>query len=70
MVGKAFKTFLHFAGELARVIYMHAHEERVIFLEHPAKLRSDALRKENGDSRTDPQELDVLDAAKTAQDLF
>ena len=43
---------------------MHTDEERMEFLQHVTKLRRDALRKENGDARTDADELDVLDGAQ------
>src|SRR5204863_8477447 len=60
----------HFHGELARMIDMHAHPERMIFLEHRAKLRCDALRQENWNARADPEKLNVWNGAEPTQDAL
>src|SRR5688572_13882227 len=63
-VGETAEGVTDFGGQFARVIGMHADEERMELLQHVAKLRRDALRKKNGDARTDADELDVLDGSK------
>ena len=43
-VGEPLERFFHFNRQLARMIDVHAYPERVIFLQHGAKLRRDPLR--------------------------
>ena len=52
------------------MIDVHAHPERMIFLQHRAELRRDALRQENRDARADAQKLDVRDRAQAAQNFL
>jgi hypothetical protein len=59
----------HFGGEFARVIRMHTDEKRMEFLEHLAKGGRNALREEDGNARTDPEKLNVLDGAKLAEKI-
>ena len=70
VVGHHFETGLHFGGELARVVGVDADPERVIFLQHLAKLRRDALWQEDRDAAADAKKLDVLDLAQAAKDGF
>ena len=60
----------HFGGQLARVIDVDAHPERMIFLQHLAELGRDPLRQENRDAGADAEELDVRDRAQAAEDFF
>ena len=60
----------HFGGQLARMIHVHAHPERMIFLQHRAELRRDSLRQENRDARADAEKLDVRNRAQPAEDFL
>jgi hypothetical protein len=46
---------------------MDAHPKRVMLLKHPAEFRSDPLRKENGDPRSDPYELNMRNRSQPPQ---
>ncbi len=70
VIRQTLERFLHFHGQLARMIRMHAHPERMIFLQHGAKLGRDALRQENWNSRPDAKKLDVRDRAQPAKNAF
>jgi hypothetical protein len=67
VVDQAFKSGLHLRGQLARVVDVNTHPERMKFLEHLAQRRRDPLREENRDPCADPDELDMFDGAQTAQ---
>ena len=54
----------HLDCQLARMIDVHAHPERMIFRQHRAQLRRDSLRQENRHPCADPQKFDVLDRAQ------
>src|SRR5207237_7098170 len=69
-IGETFDVFLHFNGQLARMVYVHAHPERMIFRKHRAKLRRDPLWQENRDARADPEKLDVRNRAQAAQNFL
>ena len=69
-IGETFERFLHFNGQLARMIDVHAHPERMIFREHRAKLGRDALRQKNRNARADAQKFDVRNRAQAAQHFF
>ena len=56
------------AGDLLRMIGMDAQPDRSVLAEDLGELRRDALRQEDGDTRTDADELDVLDRAQTAEE--
>src|SRR6266513_1417698 len=51
------------------MIYVNTHPERMIFRQHRAYLRCDALRQENRHPRADPQKLDMPDRSQTGQEL-
>ena len=57
-------------GELAWMIHVHAHPERMIFRQHCAQLRRDSLRQENRHPRTDPDKFDVPDRPQPRQHLL
>jgi len=42
----------------------------MIFLQHGAQLRGDALRKENRHSSSDPEEFDVRNGPQTTEDFL
>ena len=44
------------------MIDVHAHPERMIFLQHRAELGRDPLRQENRNARADAEKLDVLES--------
>ena len=69
-VREALERLFHFHGELARMIDMDAHPERMIFFEHGAKLRRDALRQKNRNARADPEKLNVRNSAKAAENAL
>ena len=68
-VGEALERFFHFNRQLARMIHVHAHPERMMFLQHRAKLRRDSLRQENRNARADAKKLDVRNRAQAAKQL-
>src|SRR6476659_1581573 len=68
-VGQAIQRLLHLNRQLPRMIYMHAHPERMMFRQHCAQLRRDALRQENRDPRADAEEFYVLDRAQPREQL-
>src|SRR5205814_2565698 len=70
VISQALQRLFHFHGELARMIDMNAHPERMVFLKHGAKLRRDALRQENRNARADAEKLDVRNGAEPAQDAL
>ena len=50
-VGQPAERVAHFRGQLARMIRVNADEQRMIFPQHRAQFRRDALRQENRDAR-------------------
>ena len=69
-IGQALQRFFHFNGELARMIDVHAHPERMILRQHCAKLWRDSLRQENRNPRSDAKEFDMRDRAQTAEQIL
>ncbi len=69
-VRETFQRLFHFHRQLARVINVHAHPQRMVFLQHRAKLGRDALWQENRDASADAEKLDVRDGAQALQDAF
>ena len=49
---------------------MHADEERMIFLQHLAELRRDALGQKDRHARSDAEKFDMGDAAETLEDFL
>jgi hypothetical protein len=66
-VGEAAECVAHFGGEFARVVGVDRNEERVVFFQHRAEFRSDALGQENRDARADADELDVRDGPQPGE---
>ena len=64
------QRLFHFNGELARMINVHAHPERMIFRQHRAKLWRDSLRKENRNPRPDAEEFDVWNCPQTTKQIL
>ncbi len=56
--------------QLARVIEMRVHEDRVVLLHHLAEFRRNPLRKVRGDATSDPDDLDMRDRAKLLKEIF
>ncbi len=48
---------------------MHTHPQRMIFGEHRAQLRRDALRQKNRNPRADAKKLDVLNRPQSRKQL-
>src|SRR5207253_9028940 len=69
-IGETFERLLHFNGQLARMVYVHTYPERMIFLQHRAKLRRDSLGQENWNARADPQKFDVWNRVQAAQNFL
>ena len=69
-VGEALQRLFYLDCQLARVIDVHAHPERMILRQHRAQLRRDPLREENRHPRTDAQKFDVPDSAQPRQQLL
>src|SRR5439155_2125680 len=69
-IGETFERLLHFNGQLARMIDMHADPKRMIFRKDRAKLRRNSLWQENWDARADAEKLDMRDRAQTAQNFL
>ena len=67
VVGEQRQTITHLGGELTRMIGVDAQPERMMFLQHAAQLRRDALRQEDRHAAADADELDVLDRPQTRQ---
>ena len=59
-IGQALECLFHFDGELARVIYMHAHPKRMMFGQNRTKLGRDPLGQEDRNPRADADKFDVL----------
>src|SRR6266480_3397592 len=57
-------------GELAWMIHVYAHPQRVIFRQHCTQLGGDSLWQENWHPRTDAEKFDVLDSAQPRQQLL
>ena len=49
---------------------MDGNKEGVKLLEHAAERRRDPLGKEDGDARSDPQELDVRNLAESREEFL
>ena len=52
-VGEAFERGLDLGGQLARMVDVDAHPQRMIFLQHRAEFGRDALRQEDRHARAD-----------------
>ncbi len=52
------------------MVDVDAHPERMIFLQHLAKLGRDPLREKNRDARADAEEFDVRNRAQPAENFF
>jgi hypothetical protein len=57
-------------SQLARVIEVRVHEDRMVLLDHLAELRRDTLRQVRGDPASDTNDLDVRDRAKLLEDVL
>jgi len=69
-ISEAFTRGARFGSQLAGMIRVDAHPQRVKLLQHRTKLRRDALRKENWDPAADAKELDVRDSANLREEMF
>ena len=69
-ISKATEAVTDLRGEFARMIAVDRDEKWVVFFQHITKFWSDALRKEDGNARTDADELNVRDRSKTRQDFI
>ena len=67
VVGEHGQGITHLGGELARVVRVDAHPQRVVLLQDAAKLRRDALRHKDGHAGADADEFDVLDRAQPGE---
>src|SRR5207237_8187347 len=59
-----------FHGELAMMINVHAHPERMILRQHHAKLWRDSLREKNRHPRPDAEEFDVRNGPQTTEQIL
>src|SRR5205807_3374516 len=69
-IGQTLQRFLYFNSELARMINVHAHPERMILRQHRAKLWRYSLRQENRNPRPDAKEFDVRNRAQAAEQIL
>src|SRR4029453_8840861 len=70
MIGQAAQRFVHFEGQLTRMIDVDAHPERMVLLKHLAELRRDALREKDGPPCADSDKLNVRNGPDTTQQFF
>ena len=70
VVCQSFERDAHFRREFARVIDVDAHPERMILLQHRAKLRRDPLREKDRHTGTDTKKFDMRDRAQPAEDFL
>lgn len=70
VVREAFEGFLDLDGEFTGMVDMNTHPKGVVFLEHGAELRRDALWKKHGDAGAYAEKLDVFDAVKAGENFF
>ncbi len=68
VVGEPLEGGFYLGGQFPGMIDVDAHPERMVFGQHAAQLRGDALGEENGDAGADPEELNVLDVAQAAEE--
>src|SRR5205823_15022935 len=69
-IGQTLERFFYFNRELAGVIDVDAHPQRMILRQHRAKLWRDSLRQENRNPRPDAKEFDVRDYAQAAEQIL
>ena len=69
-IGQSPERFAHFGRQLAWMIRVHAHEERMKLLQHRAEFGRDALREKNRDARADPDKLHVRNRAQPGQQIL
>ena len=69
VVGKTPQSLANFERQLPRVVDMHAHPERMIFLQHLAELRGDALGKKDRHTSSNADKLDMRNRSHPAYQI-
>ena len=69
-IDQSTECIAHFGGQFARMIGVNTDKKRMIFLQHRAKFRRDALGQENGNACADAQEFQMRNGAKLAEQML